>query len=95
MDEDKVIRPMDFVRLTNIDKSNVIKDIKNHIGLVKEISPLKRISVIWIGNTYSKSAWFSSGEVETVDNLANLLARELAIFREDGKDNANKFYPIG
>lgn len=26
MDEDKVIRPMDFVRLTSIDKSNVIKD---------------------------------------------------------------------
>lgn len=35
MDEDKVIRPMDFVRLTSIDKSNVIKDTKNHIGLVK------------------------------------------------------------
>jgi hypothetical protein len=30
MDEDKVIRPMDFVRLTNIDESNVIKDTKNH-----------------------------------------------------------------
>lgn len=28
MDEDKVIRPMDFVRLTNIDESNVIKDTK-------------------------------------------------------------------
>lgn len=35
MDENKVIRPMDFVRLTNIDESNVIKDTKNHIGLVK------------------------------------------------------------
>ena len=29
MDEDKVIRPMDFVRLTNIDESNVIKDPEN------------------------------------------------------------------
>lgn len=38
MDENKVIRPMDFVRLTNIDESNVIKDTKNHIGLVKEVS---------------------------------------------------------
>lgn len=38
MDEDKVIRPMDFVRLTNIDELNVIKDTKNHIGLVKEVS---------------------------------------------------------
>ena len=28
MDEDKVIRPMDFVRLTNIDELNVIKDTK-------------------------------------------------------------------
>ena len=35
MDENKVIRPMDFVRLTNIDELNVIKDTKNHIGLVK------------------------------------------------------------
>lgn len=37
MDENKVIRPMDFVRLTNIDELNVIKDTKNHIGLVKEV----------------------------------------------------------
>ena len=29
MDEDKVIRPMDFVRLTSIDKSKVIKDTEN------------------------------------------------------------------
>lgn len=36
MDENKMIRPMDFVRLTNIDELNVIKDTKNHIGLVKE-----------------------------------------------------------
>ena len=73
----------------------MIKDTKNHIGLVKEVSPLKRVSVIWIGNTYSKVEWFSRREVETADNLANLLAREMAIFREDGKDNADKFYPIG
>lgn len=33
MDENKMIRPMDFVRLTNIDELNVIKDTKNHIGL--------------------------------------------------------------
>lgn len=38
MDENKVIRPMDFVRLTNIDELNVIKDTKNHIGLVLEDS---------------------------------------------------------
>lgn len=45
MDEDKVIRPMDFVRLTSIDKSKVIKDTENHIGIVKEVSPWKRVSV--------------------------------------------------
>lgn len=45
MDEDKVIRPMDFVRLTNIDESNVIKDTKNHIGLVKEVSRDGRMSI--------------------------------------------------
>lgn len=38
MDENKMIRPMDFVRLTNIDELNVIKDTKNHIGLVKAVS---------------------------------------------------------
>lgn len=57
MDEDKVIRPMDFVRLTNIDESNVIKDTKNHIGLVKEVSRDGRMSIIWIGETYSQLAW--------------------------------------
>ena len=46
MDEDKVIRPMDFVRLTNIDESNVIKDTKNHIGLVKEVSRDGRMSCL-------------------------------------------------
>lgn len=48
MDENKMIRPMDFVRLTNIDELNVIKDTKNHIGLVKEVSRDGSMSVIWI-----------------------------------------------
>lgn len=56
MDENKVIRPMDFVRLTNIDELNVIKDTKNHIGLVKEVSRDGSMSVIWIGDTYSRVA---------------------------------------
>lgn len=67
MDEDKVIRPMDFVRLTNIDELNVIKDTKNHIGLVKEVSRDGRMSIIWIGETYSQLAWFKSSELEVVD----------------------------
>lgn len=67
MDENKVIRPMDFVRLTNIDESNVIKDTKNHIGLVKEVSRDGRMSIIWIGETYSQLAWFKSSELEVVD----------------------------
>lgn len=66
MDENKVIRPMDFVRLTNIDESNVIKDTKNHIGLVKEVSRDGRMSIIWIGETYSQLAWFKSSELEAV-----------------------------
>ena len=69
MDENKMIRPMDFVRLTNIDELNVIKDTKNHIGLVKEVSRDGSMSVIWIGDTYSRVAWFNCKEVETVDNL--------------------------
>ena len=32
MDENKMIRPMDFVRLTNIDELNVIKDTKTIYG---------------------------------------------------------------
>lgn len=67
MDEDKVIRPMDFVRLTSIDKSKVIKDTENHIGLVKEVSRDGRMSIIWIGETYSQLAWFKSSELEVVD----------------------------
>lgn len=65
MDENKVIRPMDFVRLTNIDELNVIKDTKNHIGLVKEVSRDGSMSVIWIGDIYSRVAWFNCKEVET------------------------------
>ena len=95
MDENKVIRPMDFVRLTNIDELNVIKDTKNHIGLVKEVSRDGSMSVIWIGDTYSRVAWFNCNEVETVDNLANLLTRGLANFVMEGKEIADKFYPIG
>lgn len=52
MDENKVIRPMDFVRLTNIDELNVIKDTKNHIGLVKEVSRDGRI-----GNKRGNELW--------------------------------------
>lgn len=54
MDENKMIRPMDFVRLTNIDELNVIKDTKNHIGLVKEVSRDGSMSVIWIGDRKDK-----------------------------------------
>lgn len=67
MDENKMIRPMDFVRLTNIDELNVIKDTKNHIGLVKEVSRDGKMSIIWIGETYSKLAWFKSSELEVAD----------------------------
>lgn len=94
MDENKVIRPMDFVRLTNIDESNVIKDTKNHIGLVKEVSRDGRMSIIWIGETYGQSAWFKSSELEVVDNLVSVLTRGLADFRGDGKGGADKFYPM-
>lgn len=85
MDENKMIRPMDFVRLTNIDESNVIKDTKNHIGLVKEVSRDGRMSIIWIGETYSQLAWFKSSELEVVDNLVSILTCGLANFRGDGK----------
>lgn len=95
MDENKVIRPMDFVRLTNIDELNVIKDTKNHIGLVKEVSRDGRMSIIWIGETYSQLAWFKSSELEVVDNLVSILTCGLANFRGDGKESADKFYSIG
>ena len=95
MDENKVIRPMDFVRLTNIDELNVIKDTKNHIGLVKEVSRNGEMSIIWIGETYSKLAWFKSSELEVVDNLVSILTCGLTNFRGDGKESADKFYSIG
>lgn len=82
MDEDKVIRPMDFVRLTNIDESNVIKDTKNHIGLVKEVSRDGRMSIIWIGETYSQLAWFKSSELEVeriLDKSSMAIPRPMAL----------------
>lgn len=78
-----MIRPMDFVRLTSIDKSKVIKDTENHIGLVKEVSRDGRMSIIWIGETYSQLAWFKSSELEVVDNLVSILTCGLANFRCD------------
>lgn len=95
MEESKVIRPMDFVRLVNVKELNVIKDTGNHIGLVQEVSRGGWVRVLWIGDTYSMMAWFSPDELETVDNLANLLTRGLANFHREGEESANKFYPIG
>lgn len=46
MDENKVIRPMDFVRLTNIDELNVIKDTKNHIGLIMKMRYVRSFIII-------------------------------------------------
>lgn len=46
MDENKVIRPMDFVRLTNIDELNVIKDTKNHIGLMMKMRYVRSFIII-------------------------------------------------
>lgn len=97
MDENKVIRPMDFVRLTNIDELNVIKDTKNHIGLVKEVSRDGSMSVIWIGDTYSRVAWFNCKEVmswvpkgQTVDGSGWVISFTLSF----GLDNGTqiKFY---
>lgn len=46
MDENKMIRPMDFVRLTNIDELNVIKDTKNHIGLIMKMRYVRSFIII-------------------------------------------------
>lgn len=95
MEESKVIRPMDFVRLVNVKELNVIKDTGNHIGLVQEVSSGGWVSVLWIGNTYNMIAWFNPEDLEVVDNLANLLTRGMANFSREGEESANKFYPIG
>ena len=50
------------------------------------------MSVIWIGDTYSRVAWFNCKELETVDNLANLLTRGLANFIIEGGENADKLF---
>lgn len=95
MEESRVIRPMDFVRLVHVDDMNATSDAKEHIGLVREVSRDGQASVMWIGDTYSMIAWFNTEDLETVDNLANLLTRGMANFYGDGEESANKFYPIG
>lgn len=104
MDENKVIRPMDFVRLTNIDELNVIKDTKNHIGLVKEVSRDGRMSIIWIGETYSQLAWFKSSELEVVEssdascegcvfnNSKNYYCKDTHCIDVDRKDDIDVIY---
>lgn len=61
---------------------------------MKEVSRDGSMSVIWIGETYSQLAWFKSSELEVVDNLVSILTCGLANFRGDGKESADKFYPM-
>ena len=64
------------------------------VTIVKEVSRDGRMSIIWIGETYSQLAWFKSSELEVVDNLVSILTCGLANFRGDGKESADKFYPM-
>ena len=64
------MRPLDFVRLPN-----------GSVGMITEVSTTQgthTASVRWIGGTENKCAWWDADEFKIIDNLADLLARELA-----------------
>lgn len=92
----KYIQPLDFVRLINPLECNIISNVGSHIGMVKEINNEGQLLVIWIGKTYNKNAWFDQNEVELIDNLANLLTRELMhpFGNNRNKEEAEIFYPL-
>lgn len=81
MDENKVIRPMDFVRLTNIDELNVIKDTKNHISMLNDL-----------GNSLSREEWIIGGKDRYTgrDNYGVMLKRYDPIAFEVGYNEWKK-----
>lgn len=104
------IKPLDFVRpVPHIKKDLIIVinadgikcdnterfvDDSKCIGIVTEVSKNGDCSVSWVGNSPIKCAWWSEKELEVVDNLPNLLSRNMAHPFGVNQMNADDVFPI-
>ena len=68
---------------------------QKNVGLVTEVNREGGISIEWIGKAGLKNAWWNPDELEIVDSLPNLLAREMAHPFGNNKSSASEYYPIG
>ena len=83
------MKPLDFV-----------KTPKGGFAIIKEIDEYDggkiQSSIIFIGDLNpgkEKNAWWREGELEVIDSLPSLLARELPVILGNGRANALKAYP--
>jgi len=85
-----MIKSLDFVKY------------EEHIDLVTKVSEyisaggklIYQASIEWIGKTCNKTAWWSEDSLEVIDNLPNLLSRELRHPFSRGKKYEDSIYPI-
>lgn len=64
------------------------------IGIVTEITDDGRLSVAWIGpnSDLLKNAWWEQDELEKIDSLPHLLAREMANSFGNGRKEVDKYF---
>jgi hypothetical protein len=92
--EKRSIKPLDFV-----------KTPKGNIAMIKEVNEYSKsdngrsnqYSIIFLGGgnpNQERNAWWYQSELEVIDNLPSLLARNLIHPFGCGKKSALKYYPI-
>mgnify|MGYP000130536344 CR=1 FL=1 len=64
------------------------------VGLVTEISNDGRLSIAWIGpnSDLLKNAWWEQEELEKLDSLPHLLAREMTNPFGDNRKEVDKYF---
>ena len=84
-----MIKPLDLVKYND------------HVGLVTEVGEfiskggkVYQASIEWIGKTHGKTAWWQEQELEIIDNLPNLLSRELRHPFSSNKKYEENIFPI-
>lgn len=64
------------------------------IGMVTEITDDGRLSIAWIGpnSDLLKNAWWEQDELEKIDSLPHLLAREMTNSFGNGRKEVDKYF---
>ena len=84
-----MIKPLDIVKYNE------------HVGLITEVSefisdgkPVYQASIEWFGKTMNKTAWWEEQSLTVIDNLPNVLSRELRHPFSSGKHYEDDIFPI-